>query len=163
MRQRDFPVVSAVGRVVIDAAIVVLEADKARVFDAIALTRGRREEDPLRGLAVGSEGAPRLLVAGLAGLAFLLAMIAVCIGTLPWTLGSAGGGEPRYNEGRPAEGRLAPWWWGPRDDDERLRLNALVDAGAPDQIQLTRLKKRKLQLKDQIARIEDELLPDIIA
>ena len=32
-----------------------------------------------------------------------------------------------------------------------------------DQIQLTRLKKRKLQLKDQIARIEDALLPDIIA
>ena len=32
-----------------------------------------------------------------------------------------------------------------------------------DQLQLTRLKKRKLQLKDQIARIEDELLPDIIA
>ena len=32
-----------------------------------------------------------------------------------------------------------------------------------DQIQLTRLKKRKLQLKDQIARIEDSLLPDITA
>jgi hypothetical protein len=32
-----------------------------------------------------------------------------------------------------------------------------------DQLQLTRLKKRKLQLKDQIARIEDKLLPDIIA
>jgi hypothetical protein len=32
-----------------------------------------------------------------------------------------------------------------------------------DQLQLTRLKKRKLQLKDQIARIEDQLLPDIIA
>jgi hypothetical protein len=32
-----------------------------------------------------------------------------------------------------------------------------------DQVQLTRLKKRKLQLKDQIARIEDSLLPDITA
>ena len=32
-----------------------------------------------------------------------------------------------------------------------------------DQLQLTRLKKRKLQLKDLIARIEDQLLPDIIA
>jgi hypothetical protein len=30
-------------------------------------------------------------------------------------------------------------------------------------LQLTRLKKRKLQLKDQIARIEDNLLPDITA
>lgn len=32
-----------------------------------------------------------------------------------------------------------------------------------DQIQLQRLKKRKLHLKDQISRIENQLLPDIIA
>jgi len=38
-------------------------------------------------------------------------------------------------------------------------------AGSPrcDQLQLTRLKKRKLQLKDQITRIEDSFLPDITA
>ena len=32
-----------------------------------------------------------------------------------------------------------------------------------DQLQLQRLKKRKLALKDQISKIESELLPDIIA
>ncbi|HYC05585.1 MAG TPA: DUF465 domain-containing protein [Azospirillaceae bacterium] len=32
-----------------------------------------------------------------------------------------------------------------------------------DQLQIQRLKKRKLLLKDLIARIESELLPDIIA
>jgi len=48
-----------------------------------------------------------------------------------------------------------------RDLDEAIA--ALIGAGARDQIQLTRLKKRKLQLKDLISRIEDELLPDIIA
>jgi hypothetical protein len=32
-----------------------------------------------------------------------------------------------------------------------------------DQLQLQRLKKRKLLLKDQITKIESELLPDIIA
>jgi hypothetical protein len=32
-----------------------------------------------------------------------------------------------------------------------------------DQLQLQRLKKRKLLLKDRIAKIENELLPDIIA
>ena len=32
-----------------------------------------------------------------------------------------------------------------------------------DQLQLRRLKKRKLALKDQISKIESELLPDIIA
>jgi len=37
-----------------------------------------------------------------------------------------------------------------------------ADRGA-DQLALKRLKKRKLALKDDIARIEDELTPDIIA
>ena len=32
-----------------------------------------------------------------------------------------------------------------------------------DQLQIKRLKKRKLALKDQITAIEDQLLPDIIA
>ena len=32
-----------------------------------------------------------------------------------------------------------------------------------DQLKLQRLKKRKLMLKDQIARVESQLLPDIIA
>ena len=39
-----------------------------------------------------------------------------------------------------------------------------VSESAPyDQLQMQRLKKRKLSLKDQIAKIESELLPDIIA
>ena len=40
---------------------------------------------------------------------------------------------------------------------------ALTDSGASDQLQIARLKKRKLMLKDQIAALEDALLPDIIA
>ena len=36
-------------------------------------------------------------------------------------------------------------------------------SGFVDQLQVARLKKRKLQLKDRIALIEDTLLPDIIA
>lgn len=35
--------------------------------------------------------------------------------------------------------------------------------GPFDQLQIQRLKKRKLRLKDQILLIENELLPDIIA
>lgn len=42
-------------------------------------------------------------------------------------------------------------------------ITAMIDFGVRDQIMMTRMKKRKLQLKDQIARIEDALLPDIIA
>ncbi len=42
-------------------------------------------------------------------------------------------------------------------------VEALGEATASDQIQLMRLKKRKLQLKDQITHLEDQLTPDIIA
>jgi hypothetical protein len=40
-------------------------------------------------------------------------------------------------------------------------IQALI--GTHDMLQLTRLKKRKLQLKDQITKIQAQLLPDIIA
>ncbi len=39
----------------------------------------------------------------------------------------------------------------------------LIETRPFDQLQLQRLKKRKLMLKDQIRELEDELLPDIIA
>ena len=48
-----------------------------------------------------------------------------------------------------------------RDLDEAIR--ALELSVMPDQLMLRRLKKQKLSLKDQIVRIEDTLIPDIIA
>lgn len=48
-----------------------------------------------------------------------------------------------------------------RDLDEAIA--ALEGTGRGDQLTLRRLKKRKLALKDEIAGIEDELFPDIIA
>ena len=43
-------------------------------------------------------------------------------------------------------------------------IAALSDAGqAADRLQLQRLKKRKLMLRDKLARLEDRLTPDIIA
>ena len=42
-------------------------------------------------------------------------------------------------------------------------INALEASGRADPLQLQRLKKKKLFLKDEISRIEDHLLPDIIA
>ncbi|MFZ0559646.1 MAG: DUF465 domain-containing protein [Methylovirgula sp.] len=42
-------------------------------------------------------------------------------------------------------------------------IEALADLSAADQLQIQRLKKRKLFLRDQIGRIEDQLTPDIIA
>ena len=48
-----------------------------------------------------------------------------------------------------------------RDLDEAIL--ALEAAQERDQLRITRLKKRKLSLKDEISRIQDLLLPDIIA
>ncbi len=48
-----------------------------------------------------------------------------------------------------------------RDLDEAIA--ALQAQQLTSTLALQRLKKQKLMLKDQIARLEDELLPDIIA
>ncbi|MBD3677229.1 MAG: DUF465 domain-containing protein [Rhodobacteraceae bacterium] len=48
-----------------------------------------------------------------------------------------------------------------RDLDQAI--HALQESGMADPLRLRRLKKQKLQLKDQISLIEDRLTPDIIA
>jgi hypothetical protein len=59
-----------------------------------------------------------------------------------------------------------------RAEVERLRLehhdleaaiDALIAVGAPDQLQIQRLKKRKLLLRDRLVFLEDQITPDIIA
>ena len=42
-------------------------------------------------------------------------------------------------------------------------IAALGETGSADQLQLARLKKRKLRLRDEMSLLEDELVPDIIA
>ena len=42
-------------------------------------------------------------------------------------------------------------------------IEALQGNSRPDTLQIQRLKKKKLVLKDRIASLEDKLLPDIIA
>ena len=43
------------------------------------------------------------------------------------------------------------------------QIAALSAEHGPDQLELARLKRRKLRLKDQIERISDSHIPDIIA
>jgi hypothetical protein len=47
--------------------------------------------------------------------------------------------------------------------DLDMAIDALRSASSSDQLQLARLKKRKLRLRDEIAMLEDILIPDIIA
>ena len=42
-------------------------------------------------------------------------------------------------------------------------VHALEQGQRPDQIQIARLKKKKLILRDEIKQLEDQLTPDIIA
>ncbi len=48
-----------------------------------------------------------------------------------------------------------------RDMDDIIQR--LTEQFPVDQLQIQRLKKRKLLLKDMIARLESQLVPDIIA
>ncbi len=42
-------------------------------------------------------------------------------------------------------------------------INRLTEDGGYNQVQVQRLKKRKLSIRDQITRLESQILPDIIA
>lgn len=42
-------------------------------------------------------------------------------------------------------------------------IEALLASGSSDQLQIARLKKRKLRLRDEMAMLEDAMIPDIIA
>jgi hypothetical protein len=65
------------------------------------------------------------------------------------------------NDDVPGQQRLADM----RAEHRRLdaELTALREAGTADQMELARLKKRKLRLKDEIAQLADDIVPDIIA
>ncbi len=73
---------------------------------------------------------------GIIGIVFLSLMLALCLGSLPWTMGRTAGadgsasGPQRFSAGQADRGRLSPAWW-PKRDDEVLRLNALV---APEHV-----------------------------
>jgi hypothetical protein len=63
--------------------------------------------------------------------------------------------------GMPEASRLVRLRLEHRDLDSAIE--ALRATPAPDQLQLARLKKRKLRLRDEIKLLEDRLIPDIIA
>ena len=65
------------------------------------------------------------------------------------------------NDDDPGQQRLADM----RAEHRRLdaELATLREKGTTDQMELARMKKRKLRLKDEIARLADEIVPDIIA
>jgi hypothetical protein len=73
----------------------------------------------------------------------------------------SGGRRLSDEEERQIRGELAELRQEHRDLD--AAIGALADSTVPDTIQIQRMKKRKLALKDRIASLEDRLLPDIIA
>lgn len=69
--------------------------------------------------------------------------------------------EGNHSGAQDPESRLAVLRTEHRDLDSAI--DALRSMAASDDIQLARLKKRKLRLKDEIAQLEDLNIPDIIA
>lgn len=65
------------------------------------------------------------------------------------------------DEERELRGQLARLQQEHRDLDAAIA--ALAESPGSDLLQVQRLKKRKLVLRDRIAFIEDQLTPDIIA
>ena len=63
------------------------------------------------------------------------------------------------------EAELRKWLDSLRTEHRDLdaAITALTTSGSHDQLQIARLKKRKLHLRDKIGMIEDQLIPDIIA
>ena len=47
--------------------------------------------------------------------------------------------------------------------DLAASIDALAHMPVPDQLMIARLKRKKLVLRDEIKKIEDRILPDIIA
>ncbi|WP_339862168.1 YdcH family protein [Paremcibacter congregatus] len=47
--------------------------------------------------------------------------------------------------------------------DLDMAIEALIESGKADVLQIQRLKKQKLHLRDRISHLESYLLPDIIA
>lgn len=79
----------------------------------------------------------------------------------PYSYGVIPGGLMNTQDDRKLRHKLAQLKQEHRDLDEAII--ALEGAQQKDQLMLTRLKKKKLGLKDEIARLEDQLFPDIIA
>lgn len=50
-----------------------------------------------------------------------------------------------------------------RHQDLDAAISALETAPMPDQLQIARLKKQKLALRDQIMKLESQLTPDLLA
>lgn len=131
------------------------------------VVRGVNPEEQGRGSESSAvRPAPRALgrllrsVPGVIGLGVLALMLAMCLGTLPWTLGRttiAASGEAgrvaveRYNVGALREGRLPPFWVRP-SAAQRARLNQLV----PESILEGLLAARRE--RDQSANRDDVIL-----
>ena len=69
--------------------------------------------------------------------------------------------KPDANEVEQLRQQLAELRSEHRDLDDVIAR--VTDSGPFDQLQIQRLKKRKLMLKDEISKLESRLLPDIIA
>ena len=72
---------------------------------------------------------------------------------------------PGDSESEPSEAEIAALLDRLRHEHRRIdqEVTALLETGVADMLKVRRMKKIKLSLKDQIAYLENQLTPDIIA
>lgn len=77
---------------------------------------------------------------------------------MTWT----GNGDNRMSDQEQAELRMVAARLRHEHEDFDAAINAMIQTGC-DQLRIQRMKKKKLAIKDQITKIEDQIIPDIIA
>ncbi len=80
----------------------------------------------------------------------------IALGGLKQTMN---GDEPANDEGLRAKIAIL------RQEHQDLSdsIDALIHMPTPDMLQIARLKKKKLALRDEITRLSEQITPDIIA
>ena len=85
---------------------------------------------------------------------------------LAWRMGNPPRFQIRGQYGMPdqdqAELRLAIARLRQEHEDYDAAINAMIQVGC-DALRVQRMKKKKLVIKDRISKIEDQIIPDIIA
>jgi hypothetical protein len=71
-------------------------------------------------------------------------------------------GECRMSDQEQADLRMFVARLRHEHEDYDAAINAMIQVGC-DQLRIQRMKKKKLAIKDKITKLEDQIIPDIIA
>ena len=80
----------------------------------------------------------------------------------PFAVGRIAMGWARMSDQEQAELRMMVARLRHEHEDFDAAINAMIEVGC-DQLRVQRMKKKKLAIKDKLSKLEDQIIPDIIA